>query len=528
VWGVASLDFRFADFEIDVARHELRRRGELVPIEPQVFDLLIHLVRNRDRIVSKNELFDSIWTGRIVSEETLSSRVSAARHAIGDSGAEQALIRTHYKRGFRFVGDVEEISTLSVLPNATPGKSASAQAIPISEKPSIAVLPFKNMSGDPDADSFAHGISQDIITGLSRQRWFSVVARNSSVFNGETIDFRRMVKELGVRYVLEGSVRKADGRVRVTAQLIDADKCVHVWAHRYDSAPANIFDQQDQTTNRVIDTVRSQIILAEAARLRRKPQESIDASDLVMRALPHIWRMSADEQRQAQELLQQAVTLDADYAHAHALLGWTYVNLFNLDSHTPIGELTTRALDAAGRALALDDHDHWGQLVFGLSLARQRRSEEAVKHLSKSIDLNPNFALGHAGLGYAFACGGQPRRGLEFLEQALVLNPLDPFLAVYAPVVRYMAHFALEQYGETITVCRSMAARHPYHAGARRLMTVSLGMLGKIDEARDALAQTLKLQPDLSIDHVENNTVYTNVSDRSRFLRGLQKAGLRQ
>ena len=158
MWGVASLDFRFADFEIDVARHELRRRGELVPIEPQVFDLLIHLVRNRDRIVSKNELFDSIWTGRIVSEETLSSRVSAARHAIGDSGAEQALIRTHYKRGFRFVGDVEEISTLSVLPNATPGKSASAQAIPISEKPSIAVLPFKNMSGDPDADSFAHGI----------------------------------------------------------------------------------------------------------------------------------------------------------------------------------------------------------------------------------------------------------------------------------------------------------------------------------------------------------------------------------
>jgi tetratricopeptide (TPR) repeat protein len=151
-----------------------------------------------------------------------------------------------------------------------------------------------------------------------------------------------------------------------------------------------------------------------------------------------------------------------------------------------------------------------------------------VKHLSKSIDLNPNFALGHAGLGYAFACGGQPRRGLEFLEQALVLNPLDPFLAVYAPVVRYMAHFALEQYGETITVCRSMAARHPYHAGARRLMTVSLGMLGKIDEARDSLAQTLKLQPDLSIDHVENNTVYTNVSDRSRFLRGLQKAGLRQ
>lgn len=527
-WGVDFLDFRFADFAIDVARHELRRGGALVPVEPQVFDLLVHLVRNRDRIVSKSELFDAIWAGRIVSEETLSSRVSATRHAIGDNGAEQALIRTHYKRGFRFVGDVEEVSTLSDPLHATSGKSVSAPAVLMPGRPSIAVLPFKIMSGDPDADFLADGISEDIITGLSRQRWFTVVARNSTLFKGETIDLRRMAKELDVRYVLEGSLRKANGRVRVTAQLIDADKCVHVWAHRYDSALAGIFEQQDQITNRLIDSVRSQIIMAEAARLRRKPPENIDASDLVMQALPHIWRMSADGQRQAQELLQQAVVLDADYAHAHALLGWTYVNLFNLDSHMPIGELTDSALDAAGRALAIDDHDHWGQLVFGLSLARQRRSEAAVKHLSKSIDLNPNFALGHAALGYAFACGGQPERGLEFLGHALVLNPLDPFLAVYAPVVRYMAHFAREQYDETIAVCRSMAARHPYHAGARRLMTVSLGMSGKVDEARDSLAQTLKLQPDLSTDHVENNTVYTNVSDRSRFLRGLRKAGLRQ
>ena len=521
-----TLDFRFADFEIDVARRELRRAGELVLIEPQVFDLLVYLVRNRDRIVSKSELLDTIWMGRVVSEETLSSRVSAARHAIGDDGTEQGLIRTHYKRGFRFVGNVEGVSALSGSPVATPGKNETASTTP--GRPSIAVLPFKNMSGDPDQDFLADGICEDITTGLSSQRWFSVVARNSSSFNGETVDLRRVAKELEVRYVLEGSLRKAGDRVRVTAQLIDAHKCVHVWADRYDGALANIFDQQDQITNRVIDSVRSQIIMAEAARLRHKPPENIDASGLVMQALPHIWRMSADGQRQAQELLQQAVVLNAGYAHAHALLGWTYVNLFNLDSHTPIGELTNRALDAAGRALTLDDHDHWGHLVFGLSLARRRRSEVAVKHLSKSIDLNPNFALGHAGLGYALACGGQPERGLEFLEQALVLNPLDPFLAVYAPVVRYMAYFAREQYDDTVAVCRSMAARHPHHAGARRLMTVSLGMLGKTGEARDSLAHTLALQPDLSTDHVANNTVYTNASDRSRFLLGLQKAGLRQ
>jgi tetratricopeptide (TPR) repeat protein len=150
-----------------------------------------------------------------------------------------------------------------------------------------------------------------------------------------------------------------------------------------------------------------------------------------------------------------------------------------------------------------------------------------VNHLSKSVDLNPNFALGHAGLGYAFACGGQPERGLQCLEQAARLSPLDPFLAMYAPVVRYMALFALGQYEETVRVCRSVAARHPNHAGARRLMTVSLGLLGRIDEAKESLAHAVTLQPDLSSDHVANDTVYAAESDRSRFLLGLQKAGLR-
>jgi Flp pilus assembly protein TadD len=201
--------------------------------------------------------------------------------------------------------------------------------------------------------------------------------------------------------------------------------------------------------------------------------------------------------------------------------------LFNLDSHMPIGEITERALDASARALALDDRDHWGHLVMGLSHARRRRSEVAVRHLSRSVELNPNFALGYAGLGYAFACCGRPGCGLESVEHALRISPLDPFLAVYEPVVRYMALFALERYEETTAVCRSMAARHPNHAGSRRLMTVSLGLLGKSEEARESLMQTLTLQPDLSSDHVANNTVYASASDRSRFLLGLQKAGLK-
>jgi TolB-like protein len=528
------LNLRFNDFEIDVARYELRRGDELVPIEPQVFDLLVHLVRNRNRIVSKSEVIDVVWKGRIVSEAALSSRISAARRAIGDNGADQVLIRTHHKRGFRFIGNVDCNSplpdSLAVGPArqlTAVGKAAAAPALGLSDRPSIAVLPFQSMSGDLAQKHFADGLTEDIITGLSRQQWFSVVRNSSFVFKGEAIDVRKVASELGVRYVLEGSVRKAADRVRVTAQLIDANKRIHVWADRHDSVLADIFDRQDQITSRVIDSVRSQIVLAEAARVRRKPPQDIDAWDLVMQALPHMWRVNTDEQRLAQALLREAVALDAEYAHAHALLGWTYVNLFNLDSHTPISELTDNALDTAGKALTLDDQDHWGHLVLGLGYARRRRPEEAVKHLSNAVYLNPNFALGHAGLGYAFACCGQPKRGLQSLEQAQRLSPLDPFLAMYAPVVQYMALFALEEYEQTISVCRSIAARHPNHAGAWRLMTVSLGLLERLDEASESLAHTLTLQPDLSSDHVANNTVYANASDRSRFLSGLQKAGLR-
>jgi TolB-like protein/cytochrome c-type biogenesis protein CcmH/NrfG len=535
--------FRFANFEIDVARQELRRAGDLIPVEPQVFDLLVHLVRNRNRIVSREELIDAVWKGRVISEATLSSRVSAVRRVIGDNGTDQALIRTHHKRGFRFVGLVDDEKRARELPAAnsaqqksvsedqesqTQSAAALRPALALPDKPSIAVLPFQNRSGDSVQEYFADGLTEDIITGLSRQRWFFVIARNSSfAFKADASDVRKVASELGVRYVLEGSVRKASGRVRVTAQLVDASKGINLWADRYDRDLANIFELQDEITNRVIDSVGSQIIVAEAARVQRKSPQNIEAWDLVMQALPHMWRMTVDEQCLAQDLLQQAVELDADYAHAHALLGWTHLCMFNLNTRMPISEFTRKALESGERALALDEQDHWGHLVVGLGHTRRRRPEPAVMHLSKSLELNPNFALGYAGLGYAYACGGEPERGLESLEQAQRLSPCDPFLAIYAPVARYMALFGLKKYEETIAVCRAYAALHPHHAGAWRLMTTSLGLLGKIDEAKEALARTLTLQPDLSSAHVANNTVFANPDDRARFLLGLQKAGLR-
>ncbi len=531
------MNFRFGGFEIDVARQELRQAGALVHIEPQVFDVIVHLVRNRDRIVSKDELLQAVWEGRIVSEAALSSRISAARRALGDTGNEQSLIRTLYKRGFRFVGELDGADPAPAVvrqDDAPPPPPVDAvELAPCSDfpsgpdKPSIAVLPFQCMSSDPDQEYFADGLTEDIITGLSRQRWFFVIARNSSfAYKGENVDVRDVAAQLGVRYVLEGSVRRARDRVRVTGQLVDAANGMHMWAEKYDRQLADIFALQDDITSRVIGSVAPQILAAEVARAQRKPPQCIDAWDLAMRAVPHMWRMSTQGLGRAQELLGLAVLRDPDYAHAHALLGWTYLGLFNLDTRRPIHEYTEKALAAGMRALALDDDDPWGHLVVGLAHARRRQSELALWHLARSLEIDSSFAVAHAGLGYALACGGRPEHGLQALEQAHRLSPRDPFLAVYTPVVRYMAFFALGRYEDTIAVCRSTADSNPDHAGAWRLMTASLGLLGRIDEAEAALAHTLTLQPDLSAAHVEINTVYADAADRSRFLEGLRRAGL--
>jgi len=530
------LIFRFGTYEVDLVQQELRRAGATVPVEPQVFDVLAYLVRHRDRIVSKNELFDTVWQGRMVSDAALNSRISAARRAIGDSGNEQALIRTLHKRGFRFIGDVAEGNAVPNTPSPPGTRDDAPELVPDavpaeplahSNKPSIAVMPFQNMSGDPEQEYFADGLTEDIITGLSRQQWFFVIARNSSfTYKGEAVDVRAVASQLGVRYVLEGSVRKAASRVRVTGQLIDAELGNHLWADRYDRELSDIFELQDEITSRVIGSIGPQILLAEAARVRRKPPQSIDAWDIVMQALPHMWRMTTEEHYRAQELLRQALKLDPDYAHAHALLGWTYVSMFNLDTGRSIHEFTEHALDSGAKAVMLDDQDPWGHLVLGLGHARRRRPEPALMHLSRSIELNPSFALGHAGLGYALAAGGQPERGLEVLEQAHRLSPRDPFLALYAPTVRYMALFALGRYQKAIDVCCATAALYPNHAGAWRLMTVSLALLGRTDEAKVALAHTLELNPDFSIRHVDKNTVYADPADRARFLEGLRRAGL--
>ena len=320
----------FDDYEIDIERRELRRAEISVHVEPQVFDLLVFLVQNRDRVVSKDDLIASVWGGRIVSESTLTSRINAARTAVGDSGEEQKLIRTIPRKGLRFVGTVQTQpngieAALASGPSPSEIHEQSRPALPLPDRPAIAVLPFINMSGDPEQDYFSDGISEDIITALSKLRWFFVIARNSSfIYKGKAVHMKQVAEELGVGYVVEGSVRKGGDRVRITVQLNDVATGSHIWAERYDRELADVFAVQDEITEAIVAAIEPKLYAAENFHAQRKPPDSMDAWDLVMRALSHYWRVTRQDTVVAQALLEKAISIDPNYGQALGVLATSY------------------------------------------------------------------------------------------------------------------------------------------------------------------------------------------------------------
>ncbi|HJW39682.1 MAG TPA: winged helix-turn-helix domain-containing protein [Rhizomicrobium sp.] len=346
----------FEDIEIDIGRREITRAAAPVHVEPQVFDLLVYLVENRDRVVSKDDIFEAVWAGRIVSESTLTSRINAVRRAVGDDGEQQRLVRTVARKGFRFAGEVRDAGA-----EAARQPSAAAEF----DRPAIAVLPFHNMSDDPQQEYFSDGISEDIITALSKLRSFFVVARNSSfVFKGKSSHLSEIARALGVRYVVEGSVRKDGGRVRITAQLNDATTGNHLWAERFDRDLAGMFAVQDEITEAIMAAIEPQVVAAENIRLKRKAPDSMDAWDLLMRALPHYWRTTRQDNTVAQALLEKAVAINPGYGRALGVLAQTHT--FAVHMGWSESEVATAAAETAARAAILaDSEDPWAHQALG-------------------------------------------------------------------------------------------------------------------------------------------------------------------
>jgi TolB-like protein/DNA-binding winged helix-turn-helix (wHTH) protein len=539
--------FRFGDYALDVDRRELFRGADLIPIGPQVFDLLAYLLMSRERVVTKDDLLDAVWGGRIVSESTLTSHINAVRKAIGDSGEEQSLIRTIARKGFRFIGEVEEIPQTPgkrteirisgeagehLPPNsplAAPEGKVAAQPVSLTlpDKPSIAVLPFQNMSGDAEQDYFADGVVEDIITALSRMRWLFVIARNSSfTYKGRAVEIKQVGRDLGVRYVLEGSVRKAANRIRLTGQLIDASSGAHLWADRFDGTLEDIFDLQDQMATSVVGAIAPSLEQAEIERARCKPTESLGAYDYFLRGMANVHRWTRGATDEALQLFYKAIELDPNFASAYGMAAWCRIwrklNGWTVDREQEMAEGARLAM----RAVELGKDDAVALSRGGHALAWFVRDlDAAASFLDRALVLNPNLAAAWNLSGWVRAYRGELGLAIEHHARAMRLSPLDP--AVYnMQVGTAFAHFLADRYDDASAWAQRALHEQPNYPAANRILAASKALAGHLAEAQRAMAILRQLDPALRLSNLGELIPVRQPEHLAKFAEGLRLAGL--
>ena len=393
-------------------------------------------------------------------------------------------------------------------------------------KPSIVVLAFDNMSGDPEQEYFADGIAEDIITALSRFQWFFVISRNTSfTYRGVAVNAKQVAKELGVRYVLEGSVRRSGSQIRVTAQLIDASVDHHVWAERYDRSLEDIFAVQDEITEQIIRSVAPGILAAEMQRAHHKEVETLDAWDRIMRAHWHFARFTLEDSAAARRLLTEAALIDANSALALGELAmihaWEGIWGWGISREQSLAA----AAVAARRAVSIDECNAWGHIALGAVALFSGRNDEAIRRLERALELSPNDPHAHGYLGLAHAVSGDYDLAIGRLNEAMRLSPRDPMLAVW-----FMAHaigaFTAERYEDAIDWSKKSIEENPRFAGAYRALAASYGCLGRLTEAKAALDRLLTQMPGLTVQATRQQVPMQRAEDLKRYLDGLQLAGL--
>ena len=404
--------------------------------------------------------------------------------------------------------------------------AAEATALPLPDKPSIAVLPFDNMSGDPEQEYFSDGISEDIITGLSALRWLFVIARNSSfTYKGRAVDVKDVARDLGVRYVLEGSVRKAGERVRITAQLIEATTGNHVWAHRYDRLLDDIFDLQDEITQTIVGAIEPELAVAERERVVRETPNNLDAWDCYQRGLWHHYRFTKEDNAEAQTLFRQAIELDPSLSRAYA--GLAHAGYWDvLFGFTDEPEETLEWADEAGRrALTLDDKDPMAHWALGRVRVLRGDLDRAIAELNTAIHLNPSYAHAYFGLSFAQTLAGMTDEALENSNIAIRLSPYDPSLwTFYAG--RTITLIARCEFEDAVNWAQKSVRQA--HAGgwAHALLAIALAHAGETAAARAAIEELKIMQPVFSEDFIRHRLLFRDPAHLDLFLDGLRKAGL--
>jgi len=481
--------YQFGPFRLDPEARILYHGTEPTMLGQRAVALLRLLLQNAGVPVSKNALVEAGWPGLAVADNNLTVQIAALRQVLGDKGSAGSWIETLPRRGYRYVGpavgtDIRDASAAI--------RAISAPALP--EKPSVAVLPFSNLSGDPEQDYFAEGMVDDIVTGLARVKWLFVIARNSTLpYKGRAVDVKQIGRELGVRYVLEGSVRKAGDSVRVTGQMIDASTGAHVWAERYDRSSKDIFALQDEIALSAVGAIAPSVRKAEIERVRRKRPDSLDAYDLVLQAQPDVDSGMPEQVTRALALLERAIALDPTYALAHGNTAMCHHCLFLraglLEVHRAAsirharlaivhGQDDALALTWAGFSLGMDGHDR----------AAAFTALEAALAISPSSALT--YILGSVILGW----GGEAERAIEWSERGLRLSPFDSW-SWAAFDAQAMSHLLRGRYEEACRAAYKSVQANSAHSITYVQLAASLAKLGRLDEAKAAAARVLELQP---------------------------------
>jgi TolB-like protein/DNA-binding response OmpR family regulator len=510
---------RFDEFTLDPQRRELLRDGAAIALEPLTFDLLMLLIDNSDRVVTRDEIFARLWAGRFVSDTALSSQIKALRRALGDSGQAQHMIGTVHGRGFRFLRQVTPIDT----PAAVPCPDAPSTLA----RPVVAVLPFENMSSEPGSQVFADGITEDILNALSKHHWMGVIARNPAfAFRNSRASLDEIAGQLGATHVVTGSLRKAGERLRISAEAVEVPAMRRFWSDTFDMGMAEIFDVQDEICGTIAARLATELGLSEQHKATRLPRANRGAWELHHLGMGEFYKFTPESNRRAQEFLRMAIRAAPDFADPYTRLAYAItLEMVYFEGAVSAARLDD-ALDLALQGLARDDRDPQSHFALGrVRLARQEY-DLAIDALEQALDLNPYLALAHCGLGDSLAYESRIDESIRHFQRAIDLSPHDPFRWAFHSY-RSLAHLFGEDYDAAVRAAARAAQVPNAHYSAHANLLAALGYAGDQARIEHAQAALMRAKPDFSLELARGRLFYLkSASQLERYIEGLRRAGI--
>lgn len=513
----SSGSFLFGAFRFDLDRRRLERGDEERPLSPRAFDLLEALIRNVDQVVPKRTLLDEVWEGVRVEESVLKVRIAEIRSALGESAAAPDRLHTHQRVGYRFSGPVEFLPT---------GAGGSAQpVIAFSQRPALAILPFDDFSGGDEDEYFADGIVEELTTRLARFRYFPVIARNSSfVYKGQSIDVASASRELGARYLVEGSVQRSEDQVRVIVQLIDGETNHHLWTDRFETDLTNIFEINDEITDLIAGAMHSQLYSAEVRRVLDHSPKNMDAWFCLLHAWSLQGSMDPEQNAAAIAEFRRALEFDSGCAQAYSGLAMSHFrDVIHGWSADALGSVRATR-ENADQSVECDAQDPYSHLALGVAHWLAGRREDLLEAIEYAVWLNPSLAWAYLWGGIAYGVAGDPDRSMEMATRAIRLSPLDPMRGIFDYAVA-IAHFSAARYEQAFDEAKRAISLMPGWGWPHSIMASSAGLLGRSEEAEAACQLAQERLPGLTMQGLGQLLPFADADFLARSLEGARRAG---